>query len=185
MTKRIAVKDIPEFCPKWGEIVQSFTPEGEAYDISVGDIVSLQFVKYGDIESAIVKKIVADKETHEAAEVTVIMQGNHKQWRTVTPEKIWIEGKQRMKVKKFSGELPKRTGGGRVRADNPFDGLIAKGGSHQVDLDEGDDSDTIKKQIRAAAAYAKKSVRVADGDKGVILFLVTERKPRATADADS
>jgi len=92
--------------------------------------------------------------------------------------------RQDMKVTGFTGELPKREGVGRVRKPNPFDEHIAKGGTHKVTLEKGDDVATIKRQLQNAATFGNKSVNTfhdtTDGAHGSLLFEVVPRRTRNT-----
>lgn len=186
------VGKIEPFCPTWGELRDSFTPEGASYDIHVGDIVKVQYQKYGTINEAKVMKIVADKETGVVREVDLVVQGDgtmwqpkhDREWRTVTPDKLRRIPKNRqeeeedMKVAAFKGELPTRARTGRVRKPNPFDEHFAAGGSHEVTLDKKDDVAAVKRQLRSAASYANSGVRIFDTEDGKLIFVVTEKRAR-------
>ena len=81
------VKKVGPHCPSWGVLVEEFKPEGRRYVVKLEDVVRVQFRKGQEIHEARVKKIVADKETGEVKEVTVVLL-DAKQFRTVTPDKI-------------------------------------------------------------------------------------------------
>ena len=167
--------------------MDEYIPEGEKYAVAIGDTVKVQFRKYETVFDATVHKIVADKETGVAAEVAVMIHGNQKQWRTVTPDKIRRiprnaqEREDAMKVSTYKGELPV-TKRGKTRQPNPFDDHAAKGGNHIVELDADDDAEAITKQIKAAATFAGVSARVLPAADGKILFGFVPkqtRKPKA------
>lgn len=86
-----------------------------------------------------------------------------------------------MKVAVHKGELPKRTGGGRTRADNPFDSFITQGGTHAVTLEDGDDAKVIKRQITGAARFGGKSASIFhDEQNNKIIFKVVPKRTRNT-----
>ena len=83
-----------------------------------------------------------------------------------------------MKVAVHTGELPKRQQGGRTRQANPFDEFVAKGGTHKITLEKGDDIKVITRQLRAAAKFAEKGVKIAVADDGSLIFAVVAKQTR-------
>src|ERR1019366_5912409 len=181
MTKKIKVS-IPEFVPKGCVLLTEFL-DRNARTIALADIVRVQFQKYEAWFDATVQKIVADESTGEVREVTIITIGAHKQFRTVTPDKLRRlrsrqEEEEDMKVEPFKGELPAARRG-KAREPNPFDGHIAAGGKHKITLDKGDDVVAVKKQLSAAATFGNRSVETYLQDDKTLLFSVVPRKTKA------
>ena len=180
MTKRRAVA-IADFVPAGCVLLDSYTTPADTV-ISVGDKIQVWirgFEGYSDVK---VRKIIAEKDSGEVRELEVITIKDP-QFRTVKPN----QERKTMKVSGYKGDLPKRTGGGRTRAENPFDEHIAKSGTHQVHLDADDDPVKVKRQIQSAARFADKGVKVATAEDGSIIFAVLAertkraRKPKTTA----
>lgn len=190
MTRKLfgGIKMGGPFCPSWGVLVDTFQPDGRRYEVAVGSIVLVQFRKYESDQEAKVVKIVADKESGEPREVTVVMSVDP-QFRTVTPDKIRRVPKNRqeeeedMKISAFKGDLPKTPRGGK-RQPNPFDEAVAEGGKHVVALDKGEDVKKLKAAARAAAKFIGKSIETSvtdEGPHGTLYFEVVAPKTRSKA----
>jgi hypothetical protein len=195
MSARRNTVEIPVHVPDGCILVDEYTP-GQ-HTIHIGDEVNC-YPRVGPEFTAKVTKIVAVIDTsfddgYCVREVEVIggvkgrgVGADEKMFRTFTPDKITLASLSRheqreeenMKVEAYKGELPKRPSG-KVRTATPFDTITKTDGKHKVTLEKGDDSKKIVAQIRNAAKFNGKGVKIHAFDDEII-FQVQKRIVRST-----